>query len=192
MPDCDDLLDYQELQKCTTSKDLTNVEVCRDTELDSVCQYMELINRDGSSVDVETSEWIQVKLEKSTETVLLQQVKQSLLELPIKRRGGITLWKLIVDAIKSHSFEYTQALQNFITNFDIRSIDGENVPVGTTRFKAAVSGLGSNVPNNAIYCYLLGMSKASNKEFKLLCNSRIGFVQSAWYKRLCRGTSIYS
>ncbi|KAL3764830.1 hypothetical protein ACHAWO_006014 [Cyclotella atomus] len=189
MPDCTNLLDYQELQNCSTSKDLTNVEVCRDTDFDSVCQYMELINRDGSSVDVETSEWIQVKLEKSTETVLLQQVKQSLLELPINRRGGITLWKLIVDAIESRGFEYIQALQNFITNFDIRSIDGENVPVGTTRFKAAVSGLGSNVPNNTIYCYLLGMSKASNEEFKLLCNSQIGFVQSAWYKKIYRDAS---
>ncbi|KAL3801556.1 hypothetical protein ACHAWO_001361 [Cyclotella atomus] len=192
MPDCDDLLDYQKLQRCSTSKDLTNVEVCRDTEFDSVCQYMELINRDGSAVDVETSEWIQVKLEKSIDTMLLQQVKQSLLELPIERRGGVVLWKLIVDAIESRGFEYIQALQNFITSFDIRTIDGENVPVGTTRFKAAVSGLGSNVPTNAVYCYLLGMSKASNEEFKLLCNSQIGFIQSAWYKKLYRDVSILS
>lgn len=186
MPVCDDLLDYQQLQRCTTSKDLTNVEVCRDAEFDSVCQYMELINRDGSAVDVETSEWIQIKLEKSTDTTLLQQVKQSLLELPLEQRGGVTLWKLIVDAIESRGFEYVQALQNFITKFDIRTIDGENVPVGTTRFKAAVSCLGSNVPTNAVYCYLLGMSKASNEEFKLLCNSQIGFIQSAWYKKLYR------
>ena len=80
--------------------------------------------------------------------------------------------------------------QNFITNFDIRNIDGENVPVGTTRFKAAVSVLGSAVPTNTVYCYLLGMSKASNEEFKLLCNSQLGFIQSSWYKKLYREASI--
>ena len=106
MPDCENLFDYEQLKYCSASKDLTNIEVCRDTEFESVCQYMELINTDGSSVDVETSEWIQVKLEKSTKTVLLQQVKQSLLELPVECRGGVTLWKLIVHAIESHGFEY--------------------------------------------------------------------------------------
>lgn len=34
------------------------------------------------------------------------------------------------------------------------------------------------------------MSKASNKEFKLLFNFQIGFIQSSWYKKLYREASI--
>lgn len=90
---------------------------------------MDLVNTDGLPVDVGTSGSIQVKLEKSTEIIFLQQVKHSLLKLPIERRGGITLWKLIVDAIEFRCYEYVQELQNFIANFDIRNIDGENVTV---------------------------------------------------------------
>jgi hypothetical protein len=33
MPDCENLFDYKLLKFCSTSKDLTNIKVCRDTEL---------------------------------------------------------------------------------------------------------------------------------------------------------------
>ena len=93
--------------------------------LATVCSYMECINLYGCDVDLKTSEWVQVKLEKSIETNLLQQVKQNFLSLPEVQRSSVVLWKLIFDALESCSFEYTQELQNYMTSFDVRATDGE-------------------------------------------------------------------
>jgi hypothetical protein len=105
----------------------------------------------------------------------------------------VVLWKLILDALESRSFEYTQALQNYITSFDVRATDGENVSIGLTRFKAALSGLAAHdVPPNALHHFLTGMSKASNKEFRTVCLSQIGLIKSPMYRFYSRDKTVHA
>ncbi len=86
--------------------------------------------------------------------------------------------------IVTTTHETKVAQQNYITNFDIRKLDGENVIVAAKRLKAIVKSLNpADLPTNMITCVLRGMEKASNAEFTQLCNSEVALSHSPIYIR---------
>ncbi len=86
---------------------------------------------------------------------LLQQVKQTYDSLPLVQRDGLSLYKLITDCIDLRSFESIQGFVSFLSGFDLRSFDDENVPVATFSFKAVMMALpASSVPANVLEFYL--------------------------------------
>ena len=61
---------------------------CCDANLNDVIAYQQAINEYCSEVDVQTLEIITVKLEKSTESTLISQVKQEYDDLLPVWKGG--------------------------------------------------------------------------------------------------------
>ena len=134
--------------------------------LDQVMHYQELVNLHGVEVDVESRTWLLNVLTQSTEESLLVQVKQTFDTFSDAQKGGLTLFKLLVDKIDQRIFESTQALINSITEFKLANFDGENVSLAAARFKAVVRLLPSaSIPPNILEYFLNGMSMCSSDEF---------------------------
>jgi hypothetical protein len=180
MPLVSDYSDLHQVAQATEFVDLFDTHT--SVPAAQVHQYQALINVHGSSVDAESCEWLLSVLEKSTAPSLLQQVKQAYDSLPSVQRGGLSLYKLVMDRIDLRSFESIQGLVSFLSGFDLRSFDGENVPIATSRFKAVMMALpASSVPANVLEFYLHGMAQASSEEFKEVCSSLRGSINNPMY-----------
>lgn len=89
---------------------------------------------------------------------------------------------LIVDNLKNQRFEYTQAVQNYITTFDIPKFDSENVSVATTCFKANCGVLPKeNVPPKSLCHYLGGMTFANHEEFRDDAKAKLGAISTPMF-----------
>jgi hypothetical protein len=116
---------------------------------------------------------------------LLQQVKQTYDSLPLVQRSGLSLYKLKIDHIDLRSFKSVQGLVSFLSSFDLHSFDSENLSIATSCFKAVMMTLPtSSVPANVLEFYLQGMAKASSEEFKEVCSSLWGSINSPMYGEL--------
>jgi hypothetical protein len=186
--------------------DLTNVSAVGTSEtfvnlltgyktvsFEQVALYQELVNTFGVEVDVESSTWLLQVLLKSTESTLLVQAKQRFDTLRDTQKGGLTLFKLLVDRIDYRSFESTQALLNFITSFQLTNFDGENVPLATARFKAVVRLLPTAaIPPNLLEYFLNGMAACASDDFKDACKSQLGFISNPIYTDWAVGRDLLS
>jgi hypothetical protein len=115
MPNVSDVFDEQELMYCTS---FTNVLTdYQSVELFQVKDYQALINLHCGMVDVESSEWLMKVLEKSTDQSLLTTIKQTMSAWEPHERGGVSMFKAVVDKISANSFEFLQAGVNYIIGF---------------------------------------------------------------------------
>ncbi len=58
--------------------------------------------------------------------------------------------KLMINHMVLRNQEYAEALQNFICNFDIYQIDGQNVSIAVPQIKAVITALEPfRLPTNA-------------------------------------------
>jgi hypothetical protein len=161
--------------------------------LDQVMHYQELMNSYGVEVDVESSTWLLSVLTQSTEESLLVQVNQTFDTFIDAQKGGLTLFKLLVDKIDHRSFESTQALINFITEFKLVNFDGEDISLAAAHFKAVVCLLPSaSIPPNILEYFLNGMSMCSSNEFKETCRSQLGFISNPKYINWAHGRDLLS
>ena len=115
-----DLSDFQAVGSATTFVNL--FMGYKMVTLDQVMHYQELVNSYGVEVDVESSTWLLSVLTQSTGDSLLVQVKQTFDTFSDAQKGGLTLFMLLVDKIDHRSFESTQALINFITEFKLATL----------------------------------------------------------------------
>jgi hypothetical protein len=185
MPDVDDMFDKQELMYCTSYKNV--LTEYHSVELPQVKQYQALINLHCGMVDVESSEWLMKVLEKSTDPALLTVIKQIMSAWEPQERGGVSMFKAVVDKISSNTFEFLQAGVNYIIGFRLSKFDGENVIVANTRFMAVVTALpASSLPPKTVEFYLRGMSDCSSDEFKEVVSAQKGMLYTPWYKSFIR------
>jgi hypothetical protein len=150
--------------------------------LSEIKAHQTFINTRCSDVEMETSNMTQTVLEASTEKSLLLRVNQKLKNLPTAERGGLVLFKLIMDEIHKCTFESKQALIDWLLTFSIKNFNGEDVKVALTRFKAVVLTLGSDSPSDPCRLLLKGMKQASSEEFQGTCTSQLGMLDTVMYK----------
>jgi len=176
-------VDLTDVSTVSTSEAFVNLLTGYKTvSFEKLALYQELINTFCVEVDVESSTWLLQVLIQSTESSLLVQVKQTYDTLPDAQKGGLTLFKLLVDRIDHRSFESTQALLNFLTGFQLSNFDGENVPLATARFKAVVRLLPTAaIPPNLLEYFLNGMAVCASDDFKDACKSQLGFISNPIY-----------
>jgi hypothetical protein len=181
-----DMFDEVELSQCTYRNLLTHYNVIH---IDQVRDYQSMINLRGFDVDRESDNWLMTVLEKSTEDTLLVRLKQSLLALHPSQRGGVMMFKLVVDTIAKPSFEFIQAGVNWVDAFKLSNFSGEHVPTATTRFKAVIGALPpTSVPPTTVDKYLNGMTFCSNDEFKQTVLS----IRGSLYNPLLDITATYT
>jgi hypothetical protein len=107
VPHVTDMFDKSELSYCHNFVNLLTDYASLDPE--QVKSYQSLINLQCGDTDVESSEWLRMVLEKSTESTLLVSVKQTMKSFKAHERGGLTFFKTVVDKISTNSFEFLQA-----------------------------------------------------------------------------------
>jgi hypothetical protein len=89
-----------------------------------------------------------------------------------------------MDVAYKSSFQSMKGLLEWMKGFDIcKYINGENVAVAVTHFKAVLKALGAHEPPDPICTLLQGLLHASNKDFEKLCDSQLGIFDSVMYQR---------
>jgi hypothetical protein len=170
-----DVWDEQELATCSDYKNVLSEHTFFSETY--VRNYQAMINVQGFAVDAESSYWLQIVLEKSTELSLLTRVKQCLNSFDKPERGGIMMFFLITSIINKPSFEFIQTGQDWIKKFKLSNFAGEHVPTANSRFKAVIGALVATpgaMPPTSVDAYLRGMCYVENDEFKDLVKSLIG------------------
>ena len=72
---------------------------------------------------------------------------------------------------------------NHVAKFDIRNVDGQNVPQACKGLRAISKALGSDLPSNAVRCVLAGMANASSSAFVEVCKTNMALMSSSLYKQ---------
>ena len=127
IPMVTDMWDETQMVQCRAFTNvLTNYA---SVPLDTVVDYQHLLNVRGFDEDIESNDWLQQVLEQSTDANLLIQVKQTIDSYTSEQRGGVLLYKLIVDRIANPSYEFIKVGVKWIENFKLSNFEGENVPI---------------------------------------------------------------
>ena len=140
--------------------------------VDQVRDFQHFLNTRGFNVDIESNNWLEQVIEKSTKKTLLFQVKQTMTAFHPSHRGGIILFKLIVDCIANPSYEFIKVGIQWIEEFKLSKFSGENVPVANSRFKAVLNALpDASHPPMTVSSYLEGMAHCETEDFRDLVKS---------------------
>jgi hypothetical protein len=84
--------------------------------LDQVRTFQEFLATNLSDADVESSNWALEKLTNSIEANLLVSIKQRFDRLPEAQKGGVVLWKLLVDKLYADSYENKELLKTYLAS----------------------------------------------------------------------------
>ena len=121
-------------------------------------------------------------LTKMMEAALQSEISSSIEEVTEVRRGSITMFRLIAQRTMDRNEEAKTAMLAYVTEFDIRNVDGQHVPTAALRLRAICRSLGSDVPPNAVRCVLDGMKHANNDAFKCICETNSALLSNSLYQ----------
>ncbi len=115
-------------------------------------QWQEFVLLHGSSVQVESDNWLEETILLSMETTLYSEVESDMKSLPLqKQKGAISMLCFIIKRMVVHNQEAKDALETYLKTFDITAFPGENVPIACLRLKAVAWALGNNdLPKNIV------------------------------------------
>ena len=93
--------------------------------LDHVCAWQSFINRRGSVIDIESSNWLQELLSNCVNADLKKKVKEKFDLLSPFEQGGISYWKILMDIVFKMSSLTIQTLKEYLKSFGIAGLKGE-------------------------------------------------------------------
>ena len=161
---------------------LDNFQNISDTQ---VYEWQLYLNERASSVDIESLEWAQEVLVKTMDDALETAVDDALESVAFMHRGAITTFKLMVNKMVLMNQESIDALHEYLRNFDIRNVDGENVAIASSRLRAVIRALDTEgLPANVVNSLLKGFSHASNAQFTELCVTLRSLHSSSMHKTM--------
>jgi hypothetical protein len=149
-------------------------------------QWQEFVLLHGSSVEVESDNWLEEKLLLSMETTLCSEVESDMKSLPLqKQKGAISMLRFIIKRMVVRNQEANDALETYLKTFDITAFPGENFPIACLHLKAVAQALGNNdLPKNIVRTILEGFSKSSTDTFNDVCKSKIAMQSDSMYQTL--------
>ena len=141
-------------------------------------------------------EWAAETLDLTMDDELRSLVQDDTDEQAIADRGVVTFFMTITQRLVVQNNEATTALQDYLRGFNICHYDNQDVTVASARIKAVAQALGSDLPSNTISLVLKGFAKASNEDFRIVCQTlhamldnyllTQGLQQISTYKQLVR------
>ena len=131
------------------------------------------INMHATDVELESNTWAYEILMISMDNELRTRVHDDLETVEDPRaKGAITTFKIMTSHMVFSLQEKTDALHNWIRTTTILVVDGQNVTVFVSRWKAVLRALGdANLPANTLRYLLTSFEHASNEEFVQLCTT---------------------
>eukprot|EP00957_Ditylum_brightwellii_P014405 1084312-Ditylum_brightwellii.AAC.1 len=100
-------------------------------KLEPVKQHCKYLNTLGSPYVVQSLQWSHTSLINSCEEELQNHLKNKLRVVPPMHQGGLTVLKLMMDAIFSMMDQALRALVDWITNMKVTEYTGENIAIIT-------------------------------------------------------------
>ena len=139
--------------------------------LEIVLRWQRFVNRNASDVELESNNWAEEILQLSMDSELTALVFDDIEGIENSRaRGAITTFKLMTNRVVLNIQEKVDAYHNWIRKWTILTVDGQNVVIGVSRWKAVLRALGNdNLPTNTLRYLLSGFQQASHEEFAQLC-----------------------
>ena len=132
--------------------------------------WQQYLCKHAAPVELESDTWAVTIMEKSMTPELKTLVFDDIQDLDSSANGAITMFKLASNHMVMRNQESIDALQDWLRNFDIRKVKGENVSIASTQVKAVIRALDDfGLPTNALRCILDGFAHASSEPFKQLC-----------------------
>ena len=139
---------------------------------ESVQLWQQYLRAHAAPVELESDSWAVLIMVKSMTPELKTLVNDDLQDLDKSMTGAVTMFKIVSNHMVLRNQETIDSLHEWLRNFDIRKINGENVSIGSTQCKAVIRALdGFGLPANALRCILDGFAHASNESFKQLCTT---------------------
>ena len=117
-----------------------------EVTLEQTMEWQRFINRHAHTVEHESLQWTLELVEKSMTTELKELIHDDYKQVVDESsRGTITFYKIVTDRMVLSNQEMVDAMGNYLTGFDIRNINGQNVVVAAKKLKAIIRALGPTV-----------------------------------------------
>ena len=154
----------------------------RSFSLSSVLAYQEFVATWMADVDTESSQWLLEVLKASTSKAILAELQQEYMALPKSQRGGLTLFKMIMDIVHTNTTEHIELFRSYLNTYQLRDTAGEEVPTSVAGFVAVVLMLAENDrPSNLVQLLLNGL-ESSNKRFNDTVAAQRGVLNTPMYE----------
>jgi hypothetical protein len=114
-----------------------DIDVWQKLEDEDYFWWQEFVLLYGSSVEVESDNWLEETLRLSMETTLRSKVESDMKTLPLqKQKGAIPMLCFIIKHMVVRNQEAKGALETYLKTFDITAFPGKNVSIACLRLKA--------------------------------------------------------
>ena len=162
-----------------------------DLDLDKCRRWQEFLLTYGAPCDVESNNWMVSVLELSLDPSLKAAVSSDLESLPEQERGAITMLFLAIKRVVVRNQEGRDMLTGWIAKFDIRNYNNQDVARACLLIKAVVRAIGEDdLPSNTVRRIVTGMSKASNEDFRQLCQTSLAMLGNSLHRQVFAKLSI--
>eukprot|EP00956_Cyclotella_meneghiniana_P004994 scaffold6171_cov22-Cyclotella_meneghiniana.AAC.2 len=144
-----------------------------ELDLDEVLEWQHWFLVWASDTDIQSGQWLSQLVLNSLKPDLRDEVSRELSGLPLEHQGSAsTLW-IALDKVNVSSYETTETLKSFITNFKLSAYPHENVRIACTQFKAILKALlaANDIPTQAATMILAGFGTSSDKALNTICEN---------------------
>ena len=139
-------------------------------EEEAALSWQRFFNKYAAPVELESATWAWDILEKSMTAELKTLVNDDFELVDAEAKGAITVFKIMTNHMVLRNQETVDTLNDWLRNFDIRQINGQNVSVAAGKCRAIIRALdGFGLPSNVLRCLLDGFARVDNESFKSLC-----------------------
>eukprot|EP00956_Cyclotella_meneghiniana_P010933 scaffold15299_cov23-Cyclotella_meneghiniana.AAC.4 len=136
-----------------------------------------------TDVDTESSQWLLEVLKASTSKAILTEIHQEYMALPKSQRGGLTLFKFIMDIVHTNTTEHVELFRSFLNTYQLRDTADEEVPGSVSGFVAVVMMLAENDrPSNLVLLLLNGL-ESSKQKFNDTVSAQRGALNTPMYEQ---------
>ena len=150
--------------------------------LDHVCAWQSFLNKRGSDIDVESSNWLQEFLSNCVNADLKKKVKEKFDLLSPHEQGGISYWKILMDIVFKMSSLTIQTLKEYLKSFGnagLKSEVGQDVRTIGTLVRAVCTRLADkgSLEYEAYKNVIAGLAKCDVPLFANIYRQKAGTVE---------------
>ena len=187
------VFNISDVNSVTTSPGFVNsILNWKDLHDEDCYRWQQFLNLYGSTVDIESDQWMEEFLRASMEMTLKDEVISDFDELPKDSRGAVSLFRCMVNRMVTKNEESRRNLEQWLQDFTLASFSGENVTKACLRIKAVINAIGHDrLPSDVVTRVLNGMSTALTNEFCQVCHTQIAMMNNSVLKSMMKATSLH-
>ena len=160
-------------------------------DVNTIKAYQRFFNANADNIALESDTWMRKCLENSCSTKLWALVSMDLSEVPIVDQGALLVLYFIISRIISSNKEAVDVLLNFIKEFKLSDVPGEDVSTSVLQLKSVCLCIGKdNLPKDLIRRLLEGFGCCQNDQFKVLVSSLAAFHSSSSFSSILTSATI--